>query len=231
MTNISDNIKVGIPIVVSILSLLFGAWQYFDKRGLQREIQKQQLKLNAADLIVNYLDTDIESIESQKDIVSGPNLVSDIIRCIDKIVEPLHEGYDLQLQLTAVLNDIDKSLQRETLGAIRPEFSERIKEAESPQLSFLLIRNSGRSNAVKVSLAYETLNGGEDLLIGVIEPNRGVLIPIMAYELSNMQPLSLEITPNLLRYTDASTGKTHEVKVRNKFKIPRFVTPQIRSLR
>ena len=70
-------LAVWIPILVTIASLAFGAFQYFDKRGQERtllglQIEKQELELKIAeakrrkkqgDISVHYVVTDFQSIQ------------------------------------------------------------------------------------------------------------------------------------------------------------------------
>jgi hypothetical protein len=219
MAVVSDSIKVGVPILLTIVSLLFGAFQYVDKRSIERKLQEQQLRLNAADLIINYLDTDVESIVP----LSGEDVVSVTIRWIKSIESSLGVG-NIQLQQTSVLLEIERAL--ETDGILR--------RAPDAQISFLLIRNGGRANAVDVSLTYDDRRPSSidrnTLNLGVIEPNHSILIPIVAYARPSgyEHPLSAEIKASLLEYTDTSTGRALAIKVRDKFQTPRFIAPRVR---
>lgn len=222
MSLVPFKIGVVVPIAVSIASLLFGVFQYFDKRGLERDLNEQQLKMNSADLEVYYLETDLESILITSNF---DDLTSATLQWMEE-VERYLEIQNVQLQETPVLLEIADAIYG----------NEDLNDAQDPQLSFLFIRNMGRANASNASLAYETRDteyrslGRSTLVIGVIEANHAVIVPIGAYEAHTERILSSEIKPSRLEYTDESTGKAVAFEVRERYQSPRYVAPKIKIL-
>jgi len=59
-------LSVIIPIVVSIISLLFGAYQYLDKSELEKRLLQYEIRAkerNQADISVAYIETELKSAD------------------------------------------------------------------------------------------------------------------------------------------------------------------------
>ena len=210
---IPDIIKVGVPIAVSLIALLFGAFQYFDKRDLEQTLQNQLIEQNAAALIVHYMQTDLARIwRGDQDLSTGA------IRWLASEYETLELG---QLDLIETAN----------LGAISDAISTQ-RHAKGLRIDFFVIRNGGRARAIQISLTYEqqnidgTLNNPYTLPIDAIEPGSGVALVVTVSDPTG-QPISPMIIPRTLSYIDASTGRTVEHPVRGRLEHPRLRAPGI----
>lgn len=207
---IPEIIKVGVPIVVSVISLLFGAFQYFDKRDLERTLQMQLIEQNAAALIDHYMHTKFEMM--------GPldqDLSTIAVRWLGSQSESLRLG-KLDLIETPNFNTISGEV---------PVFPWH----REGWIGYFVIRNIGRARAEQISLTFDveyiegTPEYTESLWIDVIEPGSGVALVASAYYEGG--PLIPAIIPRTLSYVDASTGRTFEQPVREELEHPRLIAP------
>lgn len=210
MNTVLDRIKIWLPIAISIFSLLFGGFQYFDKRNIEKNFQEQQLRLNSADLIIDYLDADLNTVLSY----NTNDFVSATISWT-AFIERILEVEDLILQHSMALSEIAHLHSENKLKNSKYKL----------QISFLLIRNTGRSNATGVSLTYSKTQ--KNLKLGTIEPTKGILIPIGLWVSSKNKPYIMPIQPSLLEYIDSSTGRSLSNKIRSKRDSPRLIAPSI----
>lgn len=218
-------LAVWIPILVTIASLTFGAFQYFDKRVqeqalLKLEVEKKELELKIieeerrqkqADISINYVVTDFQSIQE----------------CID------HQA-TFDEALLKWLSSLEKVLPFETSLQIREntvyaEIKSYDKDIINHNLTFLLLRNAGKSNATNIRIGFRGLEQEASLVINRLEPRQGVMVPIEHYDNQTKKHFGTWLIPDIrLTYFDIFLDKNKELKVREKNKVAVILGPTLR---
>ncbi len=235
-------LAVWIPILITIVSLAFGAFQYFDKRGqeqtlldlqvekdkLQVEKEKLELKIaeaerrqKQADISINYVVTDFQSIQERIDYqATFDEAVLKWLRFLEKRLP-----FETSLQI------------RE--NTVYAEIKSYDEDITNHYLTFLLLRNAGKSNATNIRIGFSDESGEwsdreqEHLLVlNRLEPGHGVMVPIEHYDIQTNEHFGTRLIPaTRLTYFDIFLEENKEQKVREKDNHARILGPTLRLLR
>ena len=224
-------LAVWIPILVTIASLAFGVFQYLDKRAqeqtlLDLQIEKQELELKIveaerrekqADISIDYVVTDFQSIQ-----------------------EGIDHGTTFDQSLLNWLRVLEKALPFETSLRLREntvyaEIKSYDEDITNHYLTFLLLRNAGKSNAKNIRIGFDAIGIGSDreqehlLVLDRLEPGHGVMVPIEHYDILTNKHFGTWLRPAFrLTYFDIFLEENKELKVWGKAVNPQILAPTIR---
>jgi len=219
-------IKVLIPIAISVLSLVFGAYQYFDKRNLEREWKILEIELikkkNQADITINYLETDLTSICEW--VEHGV----DIDEAFLKWLSYLERILPFNVKLGMLENFIYKKIKEHIKNI------EHDEDIQDQYISFFLIRNEGGSKATNIyTRFYEYIISGESeyfpIKIDQLDPGAGVMFCIDYFNKKTGEHYAPVLEQSSkLEYFDVFLKKKQEMFIRSKLDSPRIISPKIR---
>jgi len=222
-------IKVLIPIAISVLSLVFGAYQYFDKRNLEEEKNMLEIELikkkNQADITINYLETDLASIYEW--VEHGV----DIDEAFLEWLSYLESRLPFNVKLGMLENFIYKKIKEHIKNI------EHDGDIQDQYISFFLIRNEGGSKATNIyTRFYKYINGGESedfpIKIDQLDPGTGVMFCIDYFNIKTGEHYAPVLEQNIkLEYFDVFLKKKQEISIRSKLDSTRIISPKIRVLR
>lgn len=209
-------ITVILPIFISVLSLGFGVYEYFDKRELERKLAELE---NKADIYIQYLETDLESIHTY--VHHGSSF--------DKAcLQWLHH-----LEMTPVFGIKLEMLENPIYREIK-EYKESISDH---YVTFFLINNTGGNKATKISAVFDKVTNGhrEDCQVELdqLEPGKGVMFLIDHFNITTRKYYGSRLVPKdyQLKYFDVFLEGWQNIKIRSKLQSPRIVAPKVRLLR
>lgn len=225
-------IIVLIPIAISVLSLFFGGYQYFDKRDLEKEKNKLEIELikkkNQADITINYLETDLTSICEW--VEHGV----DIDEAFLKWLSYLERILPFNVKLGMLENFIYKKI-KEHVKNIEPDDWGKVNgDIQDQYISFFLIRNEGGSKATNIyTRFYEYIISGESeyfpIKIGQLDPGAGVMFCIDYFNKETGEHYAPVLEQSSkLEYFDVFLKKKQEMFIRSKNDSPRIISPKIR---
>lgn len=225
-------IKVLIPIAISVLSLVFGAYQYFDKRDLEKEKNMLEIELikkkNQADITINYLETDLNSIYEW--VEHGV----DIDEAILKWLSYLEDILPFNVKLGMLENFIYKKIKEHTKNIDPYDWRQVNERLQDQYISFFLIRNEGGSKATNIyTRFYKYINGGESedfpIRIDQLDPGTGVMFCIDYFNIKTGEHYAPVLEQNIkLEYFDVFLKKKQEIPIRSKLESTRIISPKIR---
>ena len=175
---VMTSLPIIIPIVVSIVSLLFGAYQYVDKRVLEKEknqLENQRLKYelrekeqNTADISVDYIETKLLNIGNRERVAQW--------------VKDFGEQNILPFKV--------KLRFQET--PFYKQWNPKREDYMHNHVLFFLIRNVGRSEATNINFVIINLfaptEKEEAIRIDRLDPGTGVMVLINDYNKSTTDP-------------------------------------------
>lgn len=218
-----SKMTVIIPIVISVLSLGFGVYQYVDKRTLEKEIMdlrgKEIRQKNKADVFIQYLESDLESILTYVD--HGSSFDEACLKWLGYLQRTPNFGVRLEMVESPILREIE---------AYRGE-------VEDHYVTFLLINNTGGGKATDVSSSFSRIRNGErkDFAVKLdqLEPGDGVIFPIDHFDQRQEKYHGSRLRPRdyRLQYFDVFLNENKEITIREKLDSPKIVAPKIRLLR
>ncbi|UCG50869.1 MAG: hypothetical protein JSW58_11780 [Candidatus Latescibacterota bacterium] len=226
-----EKLAVWIPILISIASLTFGAFQYFDKRSqeqtlLDLQVKKQELELKIAeaerrkmqaDISVDYVVTDFQSIKEWTD---HQNTFDEaMLKWLRFLENALPYATSLHHRENTIYTEI-KSYNEDTTNHY---------------LTFLLLRNVGRSNATDIRVGFDAIDNRGDmerehsLVLDRLEPGHGVIVPIEHYDIQTNEHFGTWLTPaDRLTYFDTYLEEKKDMKVREKYDSAAILGPTLR---
>ena len=205
---------VWIPILVTIASLIFGAFQYFDKRAQEETLKNLELKIKEAeirekqaDISIHYVVTDFQTIKawsSQQATFDEEGLLN-WLRFLEKVL-PFETS--LHIWGNTVYAEI---------------MSYYVEDTTNHYLTFLLLRNAGKSNAKNIHIGFDAIDIGSDreqehsLDLNRLEPGHGVMVPIEHYDILTNKYFGTWLRPAIrLTYFDSFLEENKELTVRGK---------------
>ncbi len=200
-------LSVIIPIVVSILSLLFGAYQYLDKSELEKRLLQYEIRekeRNQADISVAYIETDLQSVYEIKR--------SDFTGWLSYLEKVLPFNVRLRIQETTPYAEVK---------AFRGS-------AQNIHITFLLIRNAGRSEATNIDLNFNIQGKREVVRIDRLDPDSGVMFLIDHFYAGAGEPFGTAIRPGPeLIYFDGFLKENKTATVRGKNSAVTIISPTV----
>lgn len=240
----SSKIVVITPIVVSVLSLLFGGYQYLEKRQYEKKLleleisekesnkrlidmetllQEKNNKIadyeilekerNQAAISVDYIETDIVSI-----IRTGGLEMTGWLRFLKN---KLPFEVNLRLQETVLYSEIQKfNLSDNNLHI----------DVNSRRLTFLLIRNTGNSEAMEIYITFLASSDKFDSLrIDRLDPKSGVMLLIEQFDAESGEYFDSRMIPDSkLTYFDGYLNEYRISNIRSKNSSATIISPTIR---
>lgn len=214
-------ITVVISIIVSVLSLGFGVYQYFDKRGLEKELARlkigETLMKNKADISIQYLETDLESITTH--VEHGVSFDEACLRWLDHLGKTSFFGVTYKILENPVYREI-----KDYRGNTQDHF-----------ITFFLINNTGGSKAIKMLTNFRRVldRQSEDYIVEVdqLVPGEGVMFPMDHFDKEKHYGARLLPKDYRLEYFDQYLKKEQEITIRRKLHSPRIIAPKVRLLR
>jgi hypothetical protein len=235
--------QVLIPLFVSILSISFAIYQYFDKRKIERknatlELASNELLLKEkqynlkADLIVFYVDTSLASIFSYEGVMNRiqqhPVDKQEFDRSLALWAKELSNSLPFKCSVFIVKNHKYEELRD---YCVNPDDADPNEHA----LMAMLLRNEGKFPASKVWLAFhkfdvdgsvvgELTKEQAALNIDVIQPGEAALVFISHKNNAAGKKFGIELEPDhQLHYYDNLLQKEVEMEVRIPYATPRLV--------
>ncbi len=224
-------LAVWIPIVVTIASLTFGAFQYFDKRGqeqtlLDLQVKKQELELKIAeaerrkkqaDISIHYVVTDFQSIQESIDHQTAfDEAILNWLRFLEKALPFATSLHHRENTVYAEIKSYDEDITNH-------------------YLTFLLLRNAGKSNATNIRIGFDAIGTGSNLeqehllVLDRLEPGHGVIVPIEHYDIQTNKHFGTWLMPAIrLTYFDVYLEENKELKVREKYNSAAILGPTLR---
>ena len=99
-------------------------------------------------------------------------------------------------------------------------------------LTFLLLRNAGKSNATNIRIGFSDREQEHLLVLNRLEPGHGVMVPIEHYDIQTNEHFGTRLIPaTRLTYFDIFLEENKEQKVREKDNHARILGPTLRLLR
>jgi len=230
-------LAVWIPILVTIASLAFGAFQYFDKRDQERtlldlQVKNQELEVDIAeaeirkkqaDISIDYIVTDFRSIPVRID--HGTTFDEALF---DALFDEALLNW-LRFLETRLPFETSLHLRENTVYAEIKSYDEDIT---NHYLTFLLLRNAGKSNATKIRIGFDAISTGSDLeqehllVLDRLEPGHGVIVPIEHYDIQTNKHFGTWLMPAIrLTYFDIYLEENKELKVREKYNSAAILGP------
>ena len=227
-------LTVWLPILVTIASLAFGAFQYFDKRGQQRtlldlQVRKQELELKIAeaekrtmqaDISIHYVVTDFQSIQEWID--HQTTFDQALLNWLGFLEQALPFEVSLHHRENTVYKEI-KSYD---------------KDLTNHYLTFFLLRNVGKANATDIHIGFDNIGIGSDqeqehlLVIDRLEPGHGVIVPIEHYDIQTNKHFGTWLIPDIrLTYFDTFLEENKELEVREKINSAAILGPTLRLMK
>jgi hypothetical protein len=218
------------PIVISLVSLGFGGYQYFDKRHLQRtndeltsrakalEIEQKKLEVRKEEiqhqpkLEIQYLESDMLSIYLQRELTSTRSIAFD--RAFLKWISEIEKRMPYSVKLTLI-----RSAPYEEIIAA----PEKVIET---RISMFLIRNAGVETVSKISMNWTTTPGGRPYPINVdqLESNRGVIFVTGILNKKTHKDHGTRLVPDTeLKYFDQFNNQQGDFIVRKPFSVPLII--------
>ena len=201
-------LSVIIPIVVSIISLLFGAYQYLDKGELEKRLLQYEIRekeRNQADISVAYIETDLQSVYEIKR--------SDFTGWLSHLEKVLPFNVRLRIQETTPYTEV-----KDFRGS-----------AQNVHITFLLIRNAGRSEATNIDLNLKAKGKTEVVRIDRLDPDSGVMFLIDHFDLKTGKSFGTAIRPGPeLTYFDGFLKENKTATVRGKNSTVTIISPTVR---
>ncbi|MFX0211217.1 MAG: hypothetical protein ACFFDT_34875 [Candidatus Hodarchaeota archaeon] len=221
-------ITVIFPIVISVLSFVFGVYQYFDKRDLEedkmnlqkvnveldkqiKELQRREkLMMNQADINIQYLETDLKGI-----LGAHPKSINFEKACLAWL-SYLEEILPFDLELTMLESIVYK------------EIIKYRGDIQDHHISFFLIRNAGGSKATNISTTFTRRNNGKleayPIRIDQLDPRTGVIFPIDHFNKKTQEYYGTVLLPGYeLEYIDEFLIQNKRMSIRPKLAITRIV--------
>lgn len=227
-------LAVWIPILVTIASLAFGAFQYFDKRGQERtlldlQVKKKELELKIAeaerrkkqaDISIDYVVTDFQSIKEWIDHqTTFDEAIFNWLRFLEKALP------------------FETSLHHRE-NTVYAEVKSYGEDITNPYLTFLLLRNAGKSNATNIRIGFVAIGMGSDreqehlLVLDRLESGHGVMVPIEHYDIQTNKHFGTWLMSAIrLTYFDIFLEKKGEFKVWEKDNDVAILGPTLRILK
>lgn len=202
-----SRLSIIIPIVVSILSLLFGAYQYLDKSELEKRLLQYEIRekeRNEADISVAYIETDLKSVHE----ING----SDFTEWLKYLEKMLPFKARLRIQETVSYTEV-----KDFRGA-----------AQNVHITFLLIRNAGRSEATNIDLMFNIEDKTEAVRINRLDPDTGVMFLIDYFDVEMRKSLgtAMDVGPELT-YFDGFLKENKTAPVRDKNITATIISPTV----
>jgi hypothetical protein len=254
-------LAVWIPILVTIASLTFNAFQYFDKRAqgetllaqeetllaqeetlknLQIEKGKLELKIaegeirkKQADISIDYIVTDFRSIPVRID--HGTTFDKALFDAL------FDEALLNWLRFLEMALPFETSLQlRES--TVYAEIKSYYEDITNHYLTFLLLRNAGKSDATNIRIGFRIGFSDESgewsdreqehlLVLNRLEPGHGVMVPIEHYDIQTNEHFGTWLKPtSRLTYFDTFLEENKELRVRQKEPYAAILGPTLRHL-
>lgn len=194
-------LAVWIPILVTILLLAFNIFQYVDKRALENKIHEEEIRQKQADISIDY-----------------------IVMAFQSIQELIDHQTTFEEALLNWLRFLEKRLPFETSLHIREntvyaEIKSYHEDITNHKLTFLLLRNTGKSNATNIHIGFSDQEQEHLLVIDRIEPGYGVMVPIELYDIQTNKHFGTCLIPAIsLTYFDTLLDEDKEQEVREKNK-------------
>ncbi len=224
-------LAVWIPILVTIASLAFGAFQYFDKRGqeqtlLDLQVKKQELEFKIAeaerrkkqaDISIHYVVTDFQSIQEWIDHqTTFDEAIINWLRFLEKALPFASSLHHRENKVYAEIKSYDEDITNH-------------------YLTFLLLRNAGKSNATNIRIRFDAIGTGSNLeqghllVLDRLEPGHGVIVPIEHYDIQTNKHFGTWLKPAIrLAYFDIYLEEDKELKVREKNNSAAILGPTLR---
>lgn len=221
-------LAVWIPILVTIASLAFGAFQYFDKRDQEQILLDLQVEKNELELKI----VEAERREKQADIS-----IEYVVTDFQTIKEWIAHGTTFDEALLNWLRVLEKALPFETSLRLREntvyaEIKSYDEDITNHYLTFLLLRNAGKSNATNIRIGFSDREQEHLQVINRLEPGYGVMIPIEHYDIQTNEHFGTRLMPaGHLTYFDIFLDENKEKKVREKAINANILAPTIRLLK
>ncbi|MCP3891792.1 MAG: hypothetical protein GY702_23445 [Desulfobulbaceae bacterium] len=224
-------LTVWIPIIVSIASLVFGFFQYFDKRSqgktlaalgkerqkLELKIQKAELREKQANISVHYVVTDFQSIQEWIDHQTT----------FDEALLKWLRFLEKTLPFTASLHHRENTVYK--------EIKSYEEDITNHYLAFLLLQNTGKSDAKSIHIGFDAIGKDDEqdqvnlLVMDHLEPGHGVMIPIEHYDIQANKHFGTWLIPaNNLSYLDTYLQENKQLKVRQKDTAAAILGPTLR---
>lgn len=236
-----ERITVIIPVVISVLSLVFGVYQYFDKRDLQnvnmkldqeikdldqeiKELERREkLMKNQAEIDIHYLEADLKGIlrSDPEYSVSKGKFEKAFLAWLSHLERAL--PFDVKLEI------------RETI--VCKEIMKYCNDTQDHYISFFLIRNAGGSKATEISTTFTRRKNDERevclIEIGQLYPRTGVIFPIDHFNKKTRKSYGTVLSPEPryeLEYIDEFLTKKIKKKIRPKLAITTILAPGVRKM-
>jgi hypothetical protein len=203
------------PIAISLASLIFGAYQYFDKRTLETKLN--ELKIMAArkeqsDMTVHYVQADLESFHT----------IGDFDTAMLSWAKRLERVLPFATNVRILDNQVYKEL-RDYHG-----------EVKDHMVSFLLIRNSGGSRAKNIRFELEgTVPENKELLsekiaVEELAPGDGCIVVTGHHHAKSNERYGRSLSPGLdLQWFDVFLEEEKSLPIRRPYETATLVTPRI----
>lgn len=215
-------ITVLIPIIISVLSFGFGVYQYFDKRFIEKELNelktKETLVKNQADIYIQYLETDLESIHTYT--AHGSSFDEACLKWLRHLEATPVFGVKLELVENLIYKEI-----KDFRGNIKDHY-----------ITFFLINNTGANKATNISTTFYRRKNDEvedfPIKLDLIESGKGVMFAIDHFNVKTNKYYSSRLDPKdgSIEYFDVFLGEKKKIKIRPKLNSPKLVSPKVRLL-
>jgi hypothetical protein len=193
-------LAVWIPILVTIVLLAFNIFQYVDKSALEKEIREEERREKQADISIAYVVTEFQSIQEWID--HGSTFEEALLKWLRFLEQRLPFETSLLFRENTVYAEV-KSYSGEDIT--------------NHDLTFLLLRNAGKSNAENIRIGFSDLEQEHSLVIDRLEPGHGEMIPIEHYDNQTNKHVGTCLIPAIsLTYFDTLLDEDKEQEVREK---------------
>lgn len=225
-------LAVWIPILAIIASLAFNIFQYVDKRDLGKTLRDQEevinnLKIKKGELELKIYEAEIR--QKQADIS-----IDYVVTDFQTIQEWIDHGTTFDEAVLNWLRFLEQRLPFETSLLLREntvyaEIKSYDEDITNHYLTFLLLRNAGKSNAMNIRIGFSDLEQEHPLVIDRLEPGQGVMVPIEHYDIQTNKHFRTWLMPaTRLTYFDTFLDENKEQKVREKEDYARILGPTLR---
>jgi hypothetical protein len=220
----SSGLSTIAPVIISIVALIFGGYQYFDKKKLEDqvkqldieqkriEIQRQEIQ-NKPRLAIQYIDFDISSEKSNLASFVGYDFDKHFLQWIEK---DLSDGLPYSVKLSLLKTATYEGVRSHKLN---------IKHC---RISFFMFRNAGTSNLTNISLGFTAFPGGKSYPIKVdnLEPGRGVILIIGVSKPKTETYIGTRLIPGTqLEYFDQFNNRQESFEIREPLYVSMVVGP------
>jgi hypothetical protein len=221
-------ITVLVPVIISLLSLVFGGWQYFEKRQIERILLRKTEAETSIQIEQCYIDAKLLDIyvmlrfagEDKEVRINRSIQEEEFDQAYIKWLIYLEQHLPWKVKLIPIKNICSEQLLR--------SIQDRIVLKE---FTLYLIRNAGQYNLkdLKVSFKASPNKGDDPIEVGLLAPGQGAIFIIENQFIQSKPDYFTRLEPGRegIVFLDDFRNTKGSVAIRPRFEQARLIAPGI----